>query len=183
TYKMKIDLMDASFAVLSYLQDRDTPYLTRITNDGMDFQQSYKLYMKMTQTSEERASAERLEKDYTVWMQGINDLIRLRDEQYEKTDSFLKDLDKLAVLLNAKIQEETKQRHWAPSKKLQETAELEIAIQDLRKNVTIYLTDPDMPYEQRVKKDLENFESHLKTYRNLLVAPEEQETSKNLRSL
>jgi signal transduction histidine kinase len=183
TYKMKITLMDMSFAVLNYLQDGEKLYLTRIAKDQLDFKKSYQLYMEMTQTREEKASGRKLEEEYAAWMRAINSLIRLRNEQNEKTQGFLKSLDRLAGLLNKKIQEETKQVHWVPSRKLQETTEMEIAIEELRKNATIFLTDPEAPYEHRIKKDVQDFTNHLRAYRNLTLTPKEQQWAKNLRLL
>ena len=99
-YKMKITLMDTNLAVLSYLQDREERYLTRIDNGQREFNESYKLYMKMTQTPEEIAVGGKLGGDQAAWAREISRLVLLRDEQFEKTRRFLKGLDKMAGILN-----------------------------------------------------------------------------------
>jgi len=173
--EMEINLIGTGFAVLNYLHDRDPVNLERIRDDAGDFQKYQQRYHELDQSALAKELGIKVDQGYARFRSLGDNLVKIEDEQTEKWNALLKNLDLIDALLDEKIQARIDLNVPEAYRKLQAVAEMEINTNGIAKGLGSFLRTRRPEYQQRVTKDTQDFQRFFRLYRGLKLSAQEKE--------
>ena len=178
-YEMEINLLGTGFSVLSYLHERDATQLESIEQDNRDFEKFRREYDSLIESSEEKSLGVRLDEGYEEFQTSADDLVRIEDQQSEKMDALLKNLDDMDTLVN-QVQSSVSPSDAQSYAKLEAALEMEVNTNGIVKGLGNYLRTHDSQYEELVYRDEQDFYQYYEQYSRLTLSAEEQEWATQL---
>ena len=174
-FEVEINLIGTGFALLGYLHDRDPRHLERIREDTKDFERNQRQYNRLAETQKGKDLGDKVDRGFARFREMAGELIRIEDEQTRKTDVLLDNLDKMDALLDEKIQASIRPDDPDAYEKLQAALEMEINTNGIAKGLGNFLRTHAPQYEERVRKDEQDFKDYLSRYQRLPLSSLEKE--------
>ncbi|MGH9194243.1 MAG: EAL domain-containing protein [Acidimicrobiia bacterium] len=178
-YEMEINLVGTGFSVLSYLHDRDTSHLEAIDQGQQDFEDYRRLYDTFIESSNEKTLGVKLDEGYSEFQATAADLIRIEDEQTEKLNSLLENLDEMDTLVD-QIQASVNPSEQGAYAKLEAALEMEINTNGIAKSLGNYLRTHQKQYEEEVYQSEQDFYRYYEQYNSLALSEGEKQSAQQM---
>jgi methyl-accepting chemotaxis protein len=180
---MEINMMEAGFALQSYLVDSDPTHLDRIKDAEEDFDRFFKEYQRLAETEKGKEMGTKLGSIYDAFKEKIAALLNSEDSQDQKIVTLLENYKKIDDILDDSIQISIRRNDPQRYEKTRTSMEMEININGIAKGLGNYLRTRQAQYEDRVTEDESEFKQALREYEGLTLSTQERQWARQVRSV
>ena len=175
-YEMEINAIGTGLGVLKYLQTGDEMHRQRVAKDEADFERFKAQYDLLAETPRDKELGAQVSLLYQEYKALGDTLMDQADRRATLSTTIGGNFEELDDILDDQIQPSIRP-HDGPEemRKLHAALEMEINTNGVAKDLGYFLLTHDTQYEERVRKDAEDFQRFLGIYRSLSISAQEQQ--------
>ena len=182
-YALENNLVETGFATLGYLSTGDSTLLLTLTNTRRETRAIQQRFTDVAIRERGGAEEDSLRHGFNTFQILADGQIRLRDLQAETLGQLFQDLDSIDDLLTERIQASVTVNDPVAFRRLQAVLEMKANLNAITKGLGNFLLTGDPQFELRIRQAEEKFKEYFTIYRAVMLTPQEELWSKQLRRL
>lgn len=182
-YALENNLVETGFATLGYLSTGDSTLLITLAKTRQETPVIQQRFTDIAVREKGIADEESLRVGFSRFQTVVDEQIRLRDLQAATMEQLFQTLDSIDDLLTERIQAAVTVNDPVAYRRLQAVLEMKVNVNAITKGLGNFLLTGNPHFELRVRDAEKNFNRYFTVYKYVVLTPQEEMWSKQLRRL
>lgn len=181
--EMEISANEIGLATLEYLHNPAFEYIEQISKNIKNFEDFYNRYERLIHSEKARQNGVKVLKKFDQYNKLTGKLIGFKDEQMEKLELILRDIEIFDELMEENNQQAVHLKSAQDLEKLVLALKIKNESNELALSLQKYLRTGSAEYLDGIQDDLKDFESYYSPFKKLLHSSSERQRIKDMEGL